>query len=76
VVSGIEGIPKIKCCAKDKVIIIFSTYEEAEEIYGALCAGACSYISKRNSLQKVVDALVVFVAEGGANMSPMIAKRI
>jgi DNA-binding NarL/FixJ family response regulator len=73
--SGIEGIPKILEKAPDIDIIMLSTYEETEDIYNALCAGACSYVSKRSSPLKVIDALNV-VAAGGAYMSPSIAKKI
>ena len=73
--SGIEGLPKILEKAPDIDIIMLSTYEETEDIYNALCAGACSYVSKRSSPLKVIDALNV-AAAGGAYMSPSIAKKI
>lgn len=73
--SGIEGIPHILEKTKSTDIIMFSTYEETEKIYEALCAGACSYVSKRSSPEKVLNAIQV-VAEGGAYMSPIIAKKI
>ena len=73
--SGIEGIPKILEVLPKLDIIMLSSYEETDIIYDALCAGACSYVSKRSSLVKIVDALEV-VAQGGSYMSPMIAKKI
>ncbi len=74
-ISGIEGIPQILELVPDLDIIVLSTYEESDAIYDALCAGACSYVSKRNSLVKVMEALEV-VANGGSYMSPLIAKKI
>lgn len=73
--SGIEGIPHIKAKFPMINIIMLTTYEEGEKIFPALCAGACSYISKRTPLMKVMEALTI-VANGGSYMSPSIAKEV
>jgi len=54
---------------------MLTTFEEEEKIFKALCAGACSYISKRTSLVKIQEALFV-VHRGGSYMSPSIARKI
>lgn len=74
-VSGIEGLPHILDEVPNLDVIMLSTYEEADDIYQALVAGACSYVSKRSSPQKVIDAINI-VAAGGAYMSPSIAKKV
>lgn len=74
-ISGIEGLPKIKEKCPNANVIILTTYEEDDVIFNALCAGACSYISKRTSLVKIVEALQI-VADGGSYMSPSIAKKV
>lgn len=73
--SGIEGLPKIKEKCPDADVIMLTTYEEDDVIFQALCAGACSYISKRTSLAKIVEALHI-VNGGGSYMSPSIAKKV
>lgn len=73
--SGIEGLPKIKEKHPDLDVIMLTTYEESEIIFEALCAGACSYISKRTSMAKIVEALHI-VSNGGSYMSPTIAKKV
>lgn len=73
--SGIEGLPKIKEKHPDLDVIMLTTYEEADIIFDALCAGACSYISKRTSMVKIVEALHI-VSHGGSYMSPTIAKKV
>jgi len=73
--SGIDGIPHIKKKFPLINIIMLTTYEEGEKIFPALCAGACSYISKRTPLTKVMEALTI-VANGGSYMSPSIAKEV
>jgi len=74
-ISGIEGIPIIKSFYPNIDIIMLTTYEENEKIFSALCAGACSYISKRRSLAQITDGVNI-VANGGSYMSPSIARKI
>jgi DNA-binding NarL/FixJ family response regulator len=59
----------------DIIIVILSTYEEEDVILRAICAGAVSYISKKSSLEEIVDALRI-AANGGSYMSPSIAREI
>jgi len=73
--SGVEGLPIIKKKYPDLDVVMLTTYEEDDIIFSALCAGACSYISKRTSLAKIVEALHV-VSNGGSYMSPSIAKKV
>ncbi len=73
--SGIEGIPHIRLLNPAIDIIMLTTYEEEHVILKALCAGACSYISKKSSLQEIVDAIRI-VHSGGSYMSPSIAREI
>jgi DNA-binding NarL/FixJ family response regulator len=54
---------------------MLTTYEEEDVVLQAMCAGAISYISKRSSLQEIIDAVRV-VSYGGSYMSPMIARKI
>lgn len=56
--SGIEGIPAIKKLRPGVDIIMLTTFEESDKIFAALCAGACSYLSKRISLVTIRDAIV------------------
>jgi DNA-binding NarL/FixJ family response regulator len=73
--SGIEGIPSIKKLRPGIDIIMLTTFEESDKIFAALCAGACSYLSKRVSLVTIRDALLT-VHRGGSYMSPSIARKV
>jgi len=73
--SGLDSIPKIKAHAPEMDLIMFTTFEEEEKIYAALCAGACSYISKRTPLSVIMDSIIT-VSQGGSYMSPSIARKI
>lgn len=73
--SGIEGIRHIRKKIPNAEIIMLTTFEEQDIIFKALCAGACSYISKRTSLVKIREAIFT-VHQGGSYMSPFIARKI
>lgn len=74
-ISGLDAIPLILEKITDINIVMLTTYEEEDVILKALCAGACSYISKKASLEEIVEALRI-VANGGSYMSPSIAREI
>ena len=73
--SGIEGIPLIKNELPATDIIMLTTFEDSDSIFNALCAGACSYLSKKTPLTKILEAVEV-VHKGGSYMSPNIARKI
>lgn len=74
-ISGIEGIPRIKSLLPEVDIIMLTTYEEEDVILKAICAGACSYLSKKASLEEILKTIKV-VDKGGSYMSPSIAREI
>ncbi len=73
--SGLDAIPLILQKMPQMNIVILTVYEEEDVILKALCAGACSYLSKKASLEEIVTAIRV-VAQGGSYMSPSIAREI
>ena len=73
--SGLEGIRHIRQKLPEADIVMLTTFEEDKNIFKALCAGACSYISKRTSLMKIQEALFI-INRGGSYMSPSIARKI
>ena len=73
--SGIEGIPLLLEKMPEIDIIMLTTFEDNDSIFKALCAGACSYLSKKTPLKKIQEAVEV-VYDGGSYMSPSIARKI
>ncbi|MBJ7882907.1 response regulator [Gelidibacter salicanalis] len=73
--SGIDGIPLLKNELPNTDIIMLTTFEDSDSIFKALCAGACSYLSKKTSLKKIQEAVEI-VVDGGSYMSPSIARKI
>lgn len=74
-ISGLDAIPLILEKVPGINIVMLTTYEEEDVILKALCSGACSYISKKASLEEIVEALRI-VGNGGSYMSPSIAREI
>jgi DNA-binding NarL/FixJ family response regulator len=73
--SGIDGIPLLLNELPHLDIIMLTTFEDNDSIFKALCAGACSYLSKKTSLKNIQEAIEV-VYNGGSYMSPSIARKI
>jgi len=74
-ISGLEGLPVIKKELPDLDVMMLTTFDETDKIFEALSCGACSYMSKRISLQKILEAVKI-VSDGGSYMSPAIARKI
>lgn len=73
--TGIEGIRHIKPIYEQADIVMLTTFEEDDMIFNALCAGACSYMSKRTPLTKIREAIFT-IYRGGSYMSPSIARKV
>jgi DNA-binding NarL/FixJ family response regulator len=73
--SGIKGVPMIKKRAPRCQVMMLTVYEEPEKIFQALCAGATGYLHKQTPLLKIKEA-VISLMEGGAPMSPGIARKV
>jgi len=74
-ISGLKGLPLIKNELPGLDVMMLTTFDETDKIFEALSCGACSYMSKRISLQKILEAVII-VSKGGSYMSPTIARKI
>jgi len=73
--TGIEAVREIKEARPQTFIIMYTMFENDESLFSSLCAGANGYILKKTSPFKLFEA-INDVMEGGAPMSPTIAKRV
>lgn len=73
--SGIDAITTLKDKCPDVLFCMFTVYEDDEKIFRSLQAGANGYILKGASKDKILNSIRE-LAEGGAPMSPTIARRI
>jgi DNA-binding NarL/FixJ family response regulator len=73
--SGIECIKKIKKKCAEMQFMMFTIYENSEQVYEALAAGASGYLLKKTPSEKILEALKE-LNEGGAPMSTHIARKV
>lgn len=73
--SGIEGVKLVKEARPDTAIIMYTVIEDNEKLFSCLCAGANGYLLKKTPPARLFDAIHE-VMEGGAPMSPIIARKV
>jgi DNA-binding NarL/FixJ family response regulator len=73
--NGIECVQKLKVEAPGLQIIMLTVYEDTDQIFKALSAGATGYLLKRLSPAKLLQA-IRDVHEGGSPMSGSIARKV
>jgi DNA-binding NarL/FixJ family response regulator len=73
--SGIDGVRMIKEARPDTQVIMYTMFEDDDKLFKSLCAGANGYILKKTSPDKLYDA-IKDVIQGGAPMSPSIARKV
>lgn len=73
--DGIKGVKIIKEAKPETSIIMYTVFEDDEKLFQCLCAGANGYLLKKTPPAKLIDAIQE-VLEGGAPMSPIIAKKV
>lgn len=73
--SGLECMQQIKRHHPFVQFMIFTIYEDSDQIFQALAFGASGYLLKNSSPAKIVDALHE-LQSGGAPMSASIAKKV
>jgi DNA-binding NarL/FixJ family response regulator len=76
-VSGIEGIPTIRrCLSPEADIVMYTSFDEPQLIFQAICAGATGYLLKSLPVEELEKRMKEVVFEGGSALSPAIARRI
>ena len=73
--SGITGVKLIKEARPQTAVIMYTVFEDDERLFQCLCAGANGYLLKKTPPAKLFEA-IQDVLEGGAPMSPSIAKKV
>ena len=73
--SGIEVVRILKPRFPDMLFMMCTVYEEDEQIFEALAAGANGYILKKTAPAKLLESIRE-LHEGGAPMSSQIARKV
>lgn len=75
VVNGIQGTTIIKSNFSQVQVLMLTVFEDADNIFDAICAGANGYLLKKTSPEQLLQA-VHDVLGGGAPMTPLVAKKV
>ena len=73
--TGIECIKRLKPRYPEMQFIMFTVFEDSEQVFDALSAGASGYLLKKTPPEKIINALKE-LHEGGAPMSTGIARKV
>ncbi|RZL62276.1 MAG: response regulator transcription factor [Pedobacter sp.] len=73
--SGIELIQQVRNKLPNTQFLMCTSFQNSENIFNALKAGASGYIVKGSSAQEIQNA-VKELHEGGSPMSPYIARKV
>ncbi len=74
-ISGIEGVWLIKKKWLDIKVLMLTVFEDGEKIFSAIKAGADGYLLKKDSPQKILDA-IEGVYRGESPMNGVIAAKV
>src|SRR5262245_23037451 len=73
-ISGIDAVKKLKGTCSNTLFIMSTVYEDDENIFESLKAGASGYLLKKTSPSKILEAIAE-VYNGGSPMSSQIARK-
>lgn len=73
--DGIEATRRIVAETGDAKVLVLTTFDGDDDVYGALRAGACGFLVKDMALDAILDAVRV-VAAGDALLAPGVTRRV
>jgi DNA-binding NarL/FixJ family response regulator len=73
--GGIAGIRQIKSRSPTTHIVVLTVHEDDDNVFEALCSGACGYLLKPASTDRIIEAIHLALS-GGAPMSAFIARKV
>lgn len=74
-INGIEAVRQLKPQCPNTQFIMSTVYEDDENIFESLKAGASGYLLKKTAPSKILDGIME-VVEGGSPMSSQIARKV
>jgi DNA-binding NarL/FixJ family response regulator len=74
-VNGVQAVLKIRNKFPALPVIMLTVFDDNDNIFNAICAGASGYILKRNATAEVPDA-IRNVLTGGAPMTGSVARKV
>lgn len=74
-INGVECVRQLKQAAPAIQVMMLTVYEDTENIFNALAAGASGYMLKRTSRDELLEAIQE-VHRGGSPMTTHIARKV
>jgi DNA-binding NarL/FixJ family response regulator len=75
VVNGVEAVRRISAVNEKLPVIMLTVFDDNENIFNAICAGASGYILKRYATEEI-PAAIRMVLTGGAPMTGSVARKV
>ena len=73
--DGITATREVLRTTPEARVVIVTTFEEDDYVFGALAAGASGFLLKRTGPEELIDAIKT-VAAGDALLSPSVTRRV
>ena len=73
--NGVECVRKLKQVAPQILIVMLTVYEDTDNIFNALAAGASGYMLKRTTTPELLESIRE-VLRGGSPMTAHIARKV
>jgi DNA-binding NarL/FixJ family response regulator len=74
-INGVECVRQLKQALPDTQVIMLTVYEDTDNIFAALAAGAAGYLLKRTKTPELLQAIRE-VRSGGSPMTTHIARKV
>jgi DNA-binding NarL/FixJ family response regulator len=74
-INGIEAVKIVKQNFLSINVLMQTAFEDEENVFAAICAGASGYILKNTPPAKILESIVE-VYQGGSPMSPSVARKV
>jgi DNA-binding NarL/FixJ family response regulator len=74
-VGGVECVRDLKAALPDVNFLMLTAYEDSDNLFESLKAGASGYLLKRTSSTRLLQAINE-LHDGGSPMTPQIARRV
>ena len=75
IVNGVQAVKTIRKIDADIPVIMLTVFDDNENIFNAICAGASGYILKRYATEEIPGA-IRDVMTGGAPMTGSVARKV
>ncbi len=75
VVNGVEAVSRIRKKKPSLPVIMLTVFDDNENIFKAICAGASGYVLKRYATEEI-PAAIRMVLQGGAPMTGSVARKV